>query len=73
MKQRIVFALTMSFILTTLMTAWVTMINLGFSASYFTSWGKAFLLSWPAAAIFSFIIAPVVTKITHRLTAVEFS
>ena len=73
MKQRIVFALTMSFILTTLMTAWVTMINLGFTPDYFASWGKAFILSWPAAAVFSFIIAPIVQKITLKLTAVEFA
>lgn len=68
MKQRIVFAITMSFILTILMTGWVTMINLGFSEHYLTSWAKAFSLSWPAACIFSFIIAPVVQRITLRVS-----
>ncbi len=67
MKQRIVFSITMSLILTTLMTAWVTFINLGLGSHYLASWFNAFVLSWPAAAVASFAIAPLVQRITARL------
>lgn len=67
MKQRIVFALTMSLILTTLMTAWVTLINLGLGTHFLSAWANAFMFSWPAAATISFAIAPVVQRITQYL------
>lgn len=58
MKQRLAFTLMMSFVLSVLMTCWVTFINLGFTDEFFFRWAKAFVLAWPAAAIIAFIFGP---------------
>jgi hypothetical protein len=70
MKQRIIFAITMSFILTILMTAWVTFLNLGLSDQFVNHWSNAFVFSWPAAAVFAFVIGPIVQKVTIKLMTV---
>lgn len=68
LKQRIVFSLTMSLILTTVMTGWVTLLNLGLGNHFISAWSHAFVLSWPAAATISFFVAPLVTRITFKMT-----
>jgi len=69
MKHKILFTLIMSFILSSLMTCWITYINLGLSEQFLAQWGNAFLLAWPAAGIISFLCVPVANKITHRVLA----
>ncbi|WP_233152864.1 DUF2798 domain-containing protein [Motiliproteus sp. MSK22-1] len=59
----------MSFILSLLMTCWVTWINLGWSESFITHWSKAFVLAWPAAALIAFICGPEVQKLTQKITS----
>ncbi|WP_250636639.1 DUF2798 domain-containing protein [Agarivorans gilvus] len=39
MKQRIVFTLIMSFFLSSLMTLWITYINLGAAIGFISLWG----------------------------------
>ncbi len=68
MKQRLIFALLMSFILSLLMTAWVTLINLGRSEAFYTHWFTAFILAWPAAALIAFVCAPKIKKLTFKMT-----
>ncbi|MFB9191105.1 DUF2798 domain-containing protein [Vibrio ostreicida] len=64
MKQRVVFTVIMSFFLSSLMTLWVTYLNLGNGPEFLRSWGQAFLFAWPAAGVISFLLSPV----AHRLT-----
>ncbi|WP_275664321.1 DUF2798 domain-containing protein [Shewanella insulae] len=57
----------MSFQLSSLMTLWVTYINLGISPEFLTSWGHAFLLAWPAAGMISFFTSPLAKSITEKV------
>ncbi len=67
MKQRILFTVIMSFFLSSLMTLWVTYINLGSTPNFLQLWGHAFLLAWPAAAVISFFTAPLAQVITKKV------
>ena len=67
MKQRIIFAGLMSLMLSSMMTGWVTWINLGFSGQFFFHWGNAFIVAWPAAAIIAFTISAKLQKISIKL------
>ncbi|MAC47171.1 DUF2798 domain-containing protein [Oceanospirillum beijerinckii] len=69
MKHRILFATLMSLILSCLMTAWVTWLNLGFTTDFIQHWLKAWISAWPAAGIISFTFAPMVQKVCLRLTS----
>ncbi|WP_348524836.1 DUF2798 domain-containing protein [Litoribrevibacter albus] len=57
----------MSFFLSSLMSLWVTYINLGFTSSFISQWIHAFSLAWPAAAVIAFFVGPLAQKITQRL------
>jgi len=67
MKQRILFTLIMSFFLSSLMTLWVTYINLGSSPDFLKLWGHAFLLAWPDAGVISFFTSPLAQTITKKV------
>lgn len=66
-KYRFTFSLLMSLVLSFLMTAWVTWINLGFAEGFLWKWGTAFATAWPAAAIISFVFGPKIHQLTNRL------
>jgi hypothetical protein len=68
MKHRIIFALLMSFLLSSLMTAWVTWINLGWTDDFYQQWCHAFMLGWPAAATISLFSAPEIHKLATFIT-----
>lgn len=68
MKSRVTFALLMSFILSLLMTCWVTWINLGWNKEFYAQWLHAFVLAWPAAAMVAFIFSPIIQKLTLKIT-----
>lgn len=67
MIHRILFALLMSLLLSFLMTAWVTWINLGWSTEYYHQWFHAFICAWPAAALISLFSAPEIHKLATKL------
>ncbi|AIW22968.1 MULTISPECIES: DUF2798 domain-containing protein [Vibrio] len=67
MKQRIVFGILMSLLLSSLMTLWVTWLNLGMTPAFFAAWGKAFVCAWPAAAAIAISLGPYVQRMTTRL------
>lgn len=67
LKYRIVFSMTMALILSSLMTGWVTFLNLGMTPLYLYSWGKAFISAWPAAATIAFVFAPIIHKLCAPL------
>ncbi|WP_084659999.1 DUF2798 domain-containing protein [Vibrio sonorensis] len=71
MKQRILFTVIMSFFLSFFMTLWVTFINLGFTPDFLQSWGRAFMLAWPAAAFVSFFTSPLAQRITTKVIPVK--
>ena len=67
MAKRIVFGILMSLMLSSLMTFWVTWVNLGFGVNFLHSWGKSFILAWPVAALLSITFAPLVHSFTSSL------
>ncbi|WP_082856140.1 DUF2798 domain-containing protein [Vibrio sp. HI00D65] len=67
MKRRVLFSTIMSFFLSSLMTLWVTYLNIGSSPVFFKLWVNAFLLAWPAAGIISFFFSPFAQKITNKV------
>lgn len=69
MKTRVVSAVLMSLVLSFLMTAWVTWINMGFVEDYFSRWMTAWIVAWPAAGLISFFFGPSVQKLSQKLTA----
>ncbi|WP_237158014.1 DUF2798 domain-containing protein [Shewanella psychrophila] len=69
MKQPMIFSLLMSFVLSLLMTLWITWINLGLPANFLWLWAKAFMLAWPAAACISFLFAPKVHQLTEKIVS----
>jgi len=66
-KYRLVFSLLMSLTLSSLMTAWVTWINLGFVGGFVWKWGTAFFTAWPAAATIAFVLGPTIHLLTDRI------
>lgn len=69
LKQRIVFTLMMSFVLSFTMSGWVTFLNLNFQSDFFTHWIKAFLSAWPAAAVIAFMFTPGIQRLSARIVA----
>ncbi|QCZ92656.1 DUF2798 domain-containing protein [Salinimonas iocasae] len=68
MTQRIIFSFLMSLVLSFLMSAWVTYLNLGFVDTFVQRWMQAWLMAWPAAAIISFVFGPAVNRTSLLLT-----
>ncbi len=67
MKHRMIFAALMSFVLSFLMTAWVTFVNLGLPPDFVTFWMKSWVLAWPAAGVISFIFGPYLHQLATKL------
>ncbi|RDL44972.1 DUF2798 domain-containing protein [Marinomonas piezotolerans] len=67
MKHRIIFATMMSFVLSLLMSAWITFLNIGLTPDFVSSWLHAWILAWPAAGVISFVFAPFLHQLAHRL------
>ncbi|WP_375056473.1 DUF2798 domain-containing protein [Zobellella sp. DQSA1] len=63
-KHRLLFALLMSLVLSFLMTAWVTWLNLGLIEGFVEKWMSAFIVAWPAAALISLLFGPWVQRLT---------
>ncbi|MFC6674173.1 DUF2798 domain-containing protein [Marinobacterium aestuariivivens] len=70
LKQRIVFTLMMSFVLSFTMSGWVTFLNLSFQSNFVAYWLKAFLSAWPAAAVIAFVFTPRIQRLSARIVAV---
>ena len=63
--QRFVFTFIFSFFLSLMMSAWVTYINLGFSAVFVDKWMIAFVNAWPAAFTVAFLLNKPVARLTE--------
>lgn len=69
MKHRIVFAAMMSFVLSLLMSAWVTFMNIGAHPEFVSFWLHAWIYAWPAAAAISFVFAPFLHQLATKITS----
>ncbi|MEI8144066.1 MAG: DUF2798 domain-containing protein [Alphaproteobacteria bacterium] len=66
-KAAIIQPFLMATIMCFLMTALITVINLGPVSDYFFRWIKAFLIAWPAAVAAAFIAIPIARRLTSRI------
>ncbi len=69
LKHRIVFSIIMALFMSSLMTALICFINLGFNATYFEAWARSFMIAWPSASLIAFIFGPIVQAISAKLIA----
>ena len=67
MKHRIIFAALMSFVLSLLMSAWITFMNIGAHADFVSFWMHAWVYAWPAAGTISFIFGPYLHQLATKL------
>lgn len=70
LRSRLVFAGLMSLLMSSLMSAWVTWLNLGFSPVYLERWLHAFAAAWPAAFVIVAALAPKVQRLSHYLLTI---
>ncbi|SFG92473.1 Protein of unknown function [Duganella sp. CF458] len=69
LRTRMIFAALMSFLMTVIMSGWITFLNVGLTTEYAARWGHAFLAAWPAAFFAVMTIAPMVQRASLRLAA----
>ena len=65
--QRLIFSVLMASVLSFLMSAFVTWMNIGFGLHYLQRWMDAFVLAWPSAAFISYLFGPSVQQLSHDL------
>jgi len=68
MKYRLIFSVLMSLLLSSLMSGWVSYINLGFVIGFTSYWFNAFVLAWPAAALIAFLCGPEIQRLAKYLS-----
>ncbi|MFC3627244.1 DUF2798 domain-containing protein [Vogesella amnigena] len=67
LRLRLIFALLMSCLMSLLMTAWVTWLNLGSGPAFLAHWRHAFLAAWPAALCVVLLLAPAIQRLSLHL------
>jgi hypothetical protein len=67
LRLRIVAALLMSFIMSSLMTGWVSWLNFGFQPEIYARWLRAFVTAWPASFLIAVTFSPFVQRFAQRL------
>jgi hypothetical protein len=67
LRLRFVFAVIMSLVMTLLMSAWVTWLNIGLQHDFLARWRHAFLAAWPVAFCAVMLFAPHVQGISRQI------
>ena len=67
LRLRCTFAFLMSLVMTLLMSAWVTWLNIGPQADFLARWRHAFFAAWPVAFCAVMLFAPIVQGISRNL------
>lgn len=69
LRLRCVFAFLMSLVMTLLMSAWVTWLNIGLQADFLPRWRHAFFAAWPVAFCAVMLFAPRVQLFSRNIVA----
>ncbi|NHQ90737.1 DUF2798 domain-containing protein [Janthinobacterium lividum] len=69
LRLRCVFAFLMSLLMTLLMSAWVTWLNIGLQADFLPRWRHAFFAAWPVAFCAVMLFAPRVQLMSRTIVA----
>lgn len=62
----LVFSLLMGLVMVTLMSFFITWMNLGFGPEFFSKWGRVFVLAYLLAVPIIYFLAPVVRRLVSR-------
>lgn len=67
LRLRIVSAVLMSLILSSLMTGWISWLNFGFTPQMYGRWFRAFVTAWPASFLIAVTFSPFVQRLAQKL------
>jgi len=66
-KARFIFPVVITAIIVFVVSAVVTVTNIGFSADFVPRWLKAFIVGWPVAAVTAFVAIPYARRLTASI------
>lgn len=66
-KFHLVFSFIMGAMMISLMTFFITAINIGFTPDFPARWGKVFLMAYAIGVPVIFFLAPIARRLTSRL------
>jgi hypothetical protein len=66
-KARIIFPVVITAIIVFVVSAVVTLTNIGLRADFVSAWMRAFLIGWPVAAIVAFVAIPLARRLTGQI------
>ena len=66
-KARFIFPVVITAIIVFVVSAVVTVTNIGFSADFVPRWLKAFIIGWPVAAVTAFVAIPYARRLTASI------
>ena len=69
-KAYFIFPIVMTAMMVFVVTLLATIVNLGFPPDFLWQWAKAYLLTWPVAALSAFFAIPLARRLTGRIVAV---
>lgn len=66
-KFHLVFSIIMGAMMISLMTFFITAVNIGFTPDFLVRWGQTFLMAYAMGVPVIFFLAPIARKLTGRL------
>ncbi len=69
-KAKFVFPIVITAMIVFVVSAVVTLFNIGLRADFVRRWLAAFLVGWPVAAATAYLAIPVARGLTHRIVTV---
>jgi hypothetical protein len=66
-KARFILVATMTAIMVLMVTLVATLINLGLASDFLIQWAKAYIVSWPVAALTGYLVMPAAHRFTMRI------
>jgi hypothetical protein len=68
-KARLILVTTMTAVMVLVVTLVATFLNIGLRADFVFQWLKAYVISWPIAAITGFLVMPAARRVTTRIVS----
>lgn len=68
-----VFSVVMGAMMVLLMTAVITLVNVGWADDFLARWARAFLIAFPIAVPVIYFLAPLARRLTARVAEPPFS
>jgi hypothetical protein len=66
-KARFILVATMTAIMVLMVTLVATLVNLGLASDFLIQWAKAYIVSWPVAALTGYLVMPMAHRFTMRV------